>query len=58
MQIEISPDDEAKLRLQQSRADLNVPADFKDRFGFQVIADVQLTAAGEVLNGVLAARTK
>jgi len=58
VQIEISPDDEAKLRLQQSRADLNGPADFKDRFGFQVIADVQLTAAGEVLNGVLAARTK
>ena len=58
VEIEISADDEAKLRLQQSRADLTAPAEFSDRFGFPRIADAQLTAAEEVLTGVLAAKEK
>lgn len=56
VEIEVSADDEAKLRLQQSRADLTAPAEFNERFGFQQIEDPQLNAAEEVLAGVLAAR--
>ena len=56
VEIEVSADDEAKLRLQQSRVDLTAPAEFNDRFGFQRIEDTQLNAAVEVLTGVLAAR--
>ncbi len=58
VEIEISPDDEAKLRLQQTRTDLTAPVEFNDRFGFQRIEDVQLAAATEVLTGVLATRAK
>jgi carboxyl-terminal processing protease len=56
VEIDIPADDESKIRLQQSRVDLNAPAEFKDRFGFQPIPDVQLTTAEEVLTGVLAVR--
>jgi carboxyl-terminal processing protease len=58
VEIEISPDDEAKLRLQESRADISAPAEFSDHFGFKPIEDVQLDAADEVLAGVLAVRAK
>ncbi len=58
VEIEISADDEAKLRLQQSRPDLTAPVEFNERFGFQQIEDVQLNAAEEVLTGVLAAKGK
>jgi carboxyl-terminal processing protease len=58
VEIEISADDEGKIRLQQSRPDLTAPAEFNERFGFQPIEDVQLNAAEEVLQGVLAARGK
>ena len=58
VEIELSDDDESKLRLQQSRADLAAPAEFADRFGFTPVEDVQLQAAAEVLTGVLAARGK
>ena len=57
VEIELSPDDESKIRLQDARADLAAPADFADRFGFQPVSDIQLSAAQEVLVGVLAART-
>jgi len=56
VEIEMSADDESKLRLQQSRTDLAAPAEFADRFGFEPVKDVQLDAATEVLTGVLAAR--
>jgi carboxyl-terminal processing protease len=56
VEIELSADDEAKLRLQQSRVDLTTPADFSSRFGFDRIEDRQLDAADEVLRGVLAAK--
>lgn len=58
VELEISADDDGKIRLQQSRPDLLVPADFSERFGFQRIDDAQLDAAEEVLVGVLAAREK
>ena len=53
VELEISADDEAKLRLQQSRLDLAVPAEFNEHFGFDRIEDRQLAAAEEVLAGVL-----
>ncbi len=56
VEIEMSPDDEAKIRLQEARNDLAAPAEFADRFGFQPVEDIQLRAAQEVLAGVLAAR--
>jgi carboxyl-terminal processing protease len=56
VELEVSADDESKIRLQQSRPDLNAPAEFSERFGFQQIEDVQLNAAEEVLAGVLAAK--
>jgi carboxyl-terminal processing protease len=56
VELEDSADDEAKLRLQQSRVDLTGPAEFAGRFGFGRIDDQQLDAAEEVLRGVLAAR--
>ncbi len=54
VELEISAEDESKLRLQQSRPDLVAPVEFNQRFGFKPIEDVQLTAAQEVLTGVLA----
>jgi carboxyl-terminal processing protease len=51
VEVEISPDDEAKLRVQQLRPDLEpLPDD-----DLKPIEDVQLNAAVEVLTGVLAA---
>ena len=58
VEVEVSADDESKIRLQQSRPDLTVPAEFNERFGFARIEDVQLNAAEEVLTGVLAAKGK
>lgn len=54
VEVEISPDDESQIRVQQLRTDLNDAAE-ED---FKPIADVQLAAAEEVLAGVLAAQTK
>jgi carboxyl-terminal processing protease len=56
VELEVSADDEARIRIQQSRSDLNAPAEFADRFGFQPVEDVQLTAAREILQGVLQVR--
>jgi carboxyl-terminal processing protease len=58
VEVEISPDDESKIRLQQSRSDVVSDADFKERFGFERIEDAQLATAEEVLTGVLASRQK
>jgi len=51
VEVEISPEDEARIRLQQLRPDLAASPE-ED---FKPIADVQLAAAEEVLAGVLAA---
>ncbi len=56
VEIEVSADDESKIRLQQSRTDLGAAGDFSERFGFTPIDDVQLATATEVLTGVLASR--
>lgn len=53
--VEISEDDESKIRLQQSRVELSEAAEFTERFGFAPIPDVQLQTAEEVLTGLLAA---
>jgi carboxyl-terminal processing protease len=54
VEIEVTPDDEARLRSQQARAELGPEAGDNDK----PIIDVQLTAAEEVLVGVLAAKGK
>lgn len=56
VEIEMTADDEARLRIQQSRTDITAPAEFADRFGFDPVVDTQRTAAEEVLRGVLATR--
>ena len=53
-EVEISADDEARIRLQQSRAADEDPANDDEK----PIADVQLAAAEEILTGVLAAGGK
>ncbi|HWA28185.1 MAG TPA: S41 family peptidase [Lacunisphaera sp.] len=51
VELEVSPDDEARLRIQQARPELvSSPED-----DFKPITDLQLAAAEEVLTGVLAA---
>ena len=55
-EVEISEDDESKIRLQQSRNEISESAEFAERFGFAPIADVQLEAAEEVLTGLLTVR--
>ncbi len=54
VEIEVSPDDEAQLRVQQSRSG---PGDALDD-DIKLITDLQLAAAEEVLAGVLAAKGK
>lgn len=56
VEIEMSADDEARLRIQQSRDDLAGETEFKERFGFAPVEDTQRNAAEEVLRGVLVAR--
>lgn len=56
VEVEIPADDEVKLRLQELRDDLDAPGEFSDRFGFKPIEDIQLDAAREVLEGILALR--
>ena len=53
-EIEVASDDEARLRVQQSRADDGDTEDPKEK----PLADVQLAAAEEILAGVLAAKGK
>jgi len=54
VEIEVSPDDEARLRIQLARPDLAASPE-ED---FKPITDVQLAAAEEVLAGVLVAKGK
>jgi len=51
VEIEVSPEDEARIRVQQARPDLAVSGEEN----FKPVPDVQLAAAEEVLAGVLAA---
>lgn len=54
VELEVSPDDEARLRVQQARSDLSVLPD-ED---FKPILDIQLIAAEEVLTGLLVGERK
>lgn len=56
VELEMSADDEARLRIQQSRTDVAEPAEFAERFGFTPVEDTQRNAAEEVLRGVMIAR--
>lgn len=56
VELEVSADDEARIRIQQSRTDLAAPAEFADRFGFAPVEDIQRQAALEILRGVLGPR--
>lgn len=58
VELEIPAEDEAKLRVQQTRLDLTADAEFQERWGFARIEDWQLNAAEEVLAGVLVAQKK
>lgn len=48
----MTPEHDGKLRLQRIRSDVTDAAEFKARFGFTPIADAQLDAAIDVLNGL------
>ncbi|RXK56002.1 S41 family peptidase [Oleiharenicola lentus] len=50
VEVEVSPEDEARIRVQQARPDLAVSTEDD----FKPIEDIQLAAAEEVLAGVLA----
>ncbi len=50
--VEMSVEDDEKLRLQELRRDLKNPEQFKERFGFAPVTDVQLQAALDALKGV------
>jgi carboxyl-terminal processing protease len=52
VEVIMSADDDSKLRVQQTRADVSDPAEFKERFGFTPIPDQQLQAAVDVLQGI------
>lgn len=56
VELEMSADDEARLRIQQSRTDLVDSAEFTDHLGFAPVEDTQRNAAEEVLRGVLVLR--
>lgn len=57
VELEISAEDEVRVRLQQSRAADFEPAEFQERFGFLPIEDVQRQAAEELLRGVVGLRS-
>jgi carboxyl-terminal processing protease len=54
VELEVSPDDEARLRVQQARSEVSASPDDD----FKSITDLQLAAAEEVLTGVLATQAK
>ena len=48
----MTPEEDTKLARQRSRPDITDPAAFKERFGFEPIADRQLDTAVAMLKGV------
>lgn len=52
VEVVMTPEEDTKLAWQRSRSDLTNPADFKERFGFEPVADRQLETALAVLRGV------
>jgi carboxyl-terminal processing protease len=54
VELEVSPDDEARLRVQQARSEISAPPEDD----FKPVTDLQLAAAEEVLAGVLATQAR
>jgi carboxyl-terminal processing protease len=52
VEVVLSADDDSKIHVQQTRADITDPKEFNERFGFTPIPDVQLQAALDVLKGM------
>lgn len=52
IEVVMSPEEDEKLRLQKMRTDLATPEQFKERFGYEPVADRQLQAALDALKGV------
>jgi len=53
VEVVMSPEEDSQLRLQRARSDVSDAKEFEERFGFAPIADRQLDAALEVIQGVL-----
>ena len=49
VEVVMTQDEDRKLEMQTARPEVTDPADFKERFGFEPIADRQLDAAVDVL---------
>ena len=52
VEVVMTPEEDAKLARQRSRADITDAAEFKQRFGFEWVEDRQLDAAVAVLKGM------
>ncbi len=52
VEVVLTADEDSKLRVQQTRADITDPKEFNERFGFTPIVDGQLQAALDVLQGI------
>ncbi len=52
VEVIATAEEDSKLRVQRTRADVSDPAEFEERFGFAPIEDRQLEAAREVLRGI------
>lgn len=52
VEVVLTADEDSKLRVQQTRADVTDPKEFNERFGFTPIVDAQLQAALDVLQGI------
>jgi carboxyl-terminal processing protease len=52
VEVVMTPEEDAKLARQRSRPDITDPTQFKERFGFEPIADRQLETAVAMLKGV------
>ncbi len=52
VEVVMTPEEDAKLARQRARPDITDPAQFKERFGFEPIADRQLETAVAMLKGV------
>lgn len=54
VEVVMTPEEDARLRLQRSRNDVSDPAEFRERFGFVPVEDRQWMTAMEVMQGLLA----
>lgn len=58
VEVVMTPEDDHKIELQRAREDITSAEEFKERFGFEPIADRQLQAAVDVLIGIQSYTTK